>query len=110
MTPRKTYTRPPDKVKPGAKLGAKPVKPKPRTPFPPGGGPPGQGGGGGGGGKDREMSVVITIGEVEVSISGPIVAVMAVLQKWFGTTEPAKVISSLKLKFGPQVSVVTKKR
>lgn len=107
----KTYTRPPnkgEKPKPGAKPGA---KPKPRTgqPFP----PPGQGGGpggGGGGGKDREMSVVITIGEVEVSIKGPIVAVMAVLQKWFGTSEPAAMIARLQLVFGPQVSMATKKK
>jgi hypothetical protein len=106
MTPKKTYTRPPNKAAVKAKLGA---KPKTGQPFP----PPGQGGGPGGGGGNRpgqEMSVVITIGEVEISISGPIVPVMAFLQKWFGTTEPQSIISSLMHVWGKEVSMVTRKR
>lgn len=85
------YARPPNRTPaPG-----KPVAKRGKTPFPPG---PPQGPG-------IPSSVVITIGEVKITIEGPFSRVLWALKWLFGTSEPAAVIKSLQIQWGPEVSL-----
>lgn len=55
------------------------------------------------------MDVSITIGEVVISISGPALKVIAVLNWMWGTSPPSSNIASLQLVFGPEISMTVKK-
>lgn len=48
------------------------------------------------------MTVEITIGEVKITITGPVAKVIAVLNLLFPSKEPSAVIASMQLVFGPE--------
>ena len=56
------------------------------------------------------MEVKIIIGEVKITIEGPVVKVLAVMQWLFGEKEPDAVIARLAVKWGPEVSVASKRK
>lgn len=49
------------------------------------------------------MSVVITVGEVSITIEGPVAKVIATLNWLFGTSSSSATIASFKLMFGPEL-------
>jgi hypothetical protein len=54
------------------------------------------------------MTVVIIIGDVTVTIEGPMVKVIAVLNALFGTSTPSAMIANLQLVFGSETAVAVK--
>jgi hypothetical protein len=107
--PKKTYSPPPNKGAAKAKPGAKP-KPKAPPAVPPGQRPPFPPPGGGGGNRPDIIvggaSVVIQIGEVKITVEGPLLKVIEVLKALFGPgDQPAAMISRLQLVFGKEVQV-----
>lgn len=50
------------------------------------------------------MSVEVTIGDVTLSIKGPILQVLAILNSFFGTPDQQAKIARLQIQFGPEVS------
>lgn len=99
--PRPVPRKPAESAKPGkpdrpviASLGATASKPKPLAD--PAAAPPKKIITGG-------MTVEITIGEVRITIEGPVVKVLAVLQWLFGSKDPEAVIARLQVHFGPEV-------
>jgi choline-glycine betaine transporter len=55
-----------------------------------------------------DMTVVITIGDVSITIKGPVAQVTAVLDWLFGTTDSAAMIANLQLVFGPETAISVK--
>jgi hypothetical protein len=98
----KKYARPPNRTPAPESGAAGALKGKvgpPRPSFPPGQPDPPPGGPG------IPSSVVITIGEVKITIEGPFSRVLWALRWLFGTSQPEAVIKALKVQFGPEVSL-----
>lgn len=61
------------------------------------------------GGPEVPSSVVITIGEVKITIEGPFSRVLWALKWLFGTTQPETVIKALKVQWGPETPLTAQK-
>lgn len=86
-----------------------PKKPPEAQPARPGGGPFPPGQPVAPGGPEVPTSVVITIGQVKITIEGPFSRVLWALKWLFGTTQPDTVIKSLSVQWGPEVSLKEQK-